>query len=155
MAPIDTESSFSESGRFPNINFLYEALIASRFGLVGLLSTAVHIAIFWALLTITDITPILANTLAFLTAFNISFGAHYLWTFRSPGSPGRAIFRFFVIAISAFLANTLLLAFLIYKNYFPPVTSAIISASAVSVASFLASRLWGFKDNKEFHNDME
>lgn len=135
--------------RFSKLNFWREALIATRFGLVGLLATAVHITIVWRLLAEAVTTQIRANTLAFLIAFGISFAGNYLWTFGSPGRPRRTMFRFFVIAVCAFTANTLLLAFLVHKGWFSPVISAVTSASVVPVMSFVASRLWGFEGNKE------
>lgn len=124
---------------------MHELLSAGRFGLVGLFATTVHVAVFWLLLTFAKFTPTLANSLAFLAAFWISFIGNYLWTFRSPGCPRRAIFRFFVIAVSAFGVNTLILAFLVHKGWFSPVVSAALAASLVSVISFSASRLWGFE----------
>lgn len=86
-----------EPQRSSNVNFFREIITAARFGLVGLLSTAVHIAIVWLLLALASVGPILANTLAFLTAFCISFTGNYLWTFRSPGNPRRAAFRFLLL----------------------------------------------------------
>ena len=145
MAMNEVDRNALEAQRPSNVNFFREIITAARFGLVGLLSTAVHIAIVWLLLTLASVGPIFANTLAFLTAFCISFAGNYLWTFRSPGSPRRAIFRFFVIAVSAFIVNTLFLAFLVHKGWFSPVLSAVLSASLVPVISFFASRLWGFK----------
>ena len=145
MENSDVVQNSCEVKRFPNVDFLREILTAGRFGLVGLLATVVHIAIVWVLLALTNITPVLANTLAFMVAFSISFVGNYLWTFRSPGSPRRAILRFFVIAASAFIANTLVLAFLVGKGWFSPVVSAILSASLVPAVSFFASRLWGFE----------
>lgn len=145
MATNEVDRNALEAQRSSNVNFFREIITAARFGLVGLLSTAVHIAIVWLLLTLASVGPILANTLAFLAAFCISFIGNYLWTFRSPGSPRRAIFRFFVIAVSAFVVNTLILAFLVHKAWFLPVTSAILSASLVPTITFLASRLWCFE----------
>lgn len=136
IATGDVDRNALQFKRSSNINFLREILTAARFGLVGLFSTAIHIAIFWLLLAFDNITPILANVLAFLTAFCISFTGNYLWTFRSPGSPRRAIFRFFVIAVSAFVVNTLVLAFLVHKSWFSPVLSAVFSASLVPVIGF-------------------
>lgn len=132
-----------------NLNFWREILTVARFGLVGILSTGVHIAIVWLLLTLDSTTPMLANTLAFLSAFFISFAGNYLWTFRSPGSPRRAALRFFSIAFSAFVVNTLVLALLLQEGRLLPIVSAVLSASLVPVISFIASRLWGFKRDKE------
>lgn len=138
-------NNFSNIKRYSNLNYFHEILIAGRFGLIGILSTLVHVSTIWLIFLFTNITPIVANTFAFLTAFSISFTGNYLWTFRSPGSPLRAIFRFFFIAINAFLVNTLVLNFLVYKGWFLPLTSAILSASLVPFITFLASRLWCFK----------
>lgn len=138
------------SKRFLKFVLWRELIIASRFGSVGIVATAVHIMAVWILLKETGITPIFANTIAFLVAFLISFAGNYLWTFRSPGSPRRAMFRFFVIAIFAFASNTLLLALLVHEGWFPPIISAVLSASVVPAISFVASRLWGFKGDKEF-----
>lgn len=142
---INEGGDVSEFNRLSRDNFLREILIALRFGLVGLLSTTVHIAIVWLLLTRSNIAPIVTNTFAFLSAFGFSFVGNYIWTFRSPGRPRRAILRFFVIAVSAFAVNTLLLAFLLYGNWFSPVASAVFSASIVPLISYVASRLWAFK----------
>lgn len=128
-----------------SVIFLRESLTILRFGLVGVLSTAVHIATVWFLLTKFSIPPILANTFAFLVAFGFSFTGNYLWTFRSLGNLHRAIFRFFVTAVSAFAVNSLLLTFLVYKGWFPPFTSAVFASSITPIVSFLASRFWAFK----------
>lgn len=149
MATNEVDRNALEARRSSNVNFFREIITAVRFGLVGFLSTTVHIAIVWHLLALASVGPMLANTLAFLTAFCISFAGNYLWTFRSQGSPRRAIFRFFVIAVSAFVVNTLVLAFLVHKSWFSPVVSAVLSASLVPVISFFASRLWGFESDNE------
>ena len=127
-----------------NVDYLQELLSAGRFGIVGLFATTVHIATFWLSLTFAKFTPLLANSLAFLAAFWISFIGNYLWTFRSPGCPRHAMFRFFVIAVSAFVVNTLILAFLVHKGWFSPIISVALTASLVSVGSFSASQRWGF-----------
>lgn len=131
------------------MNFWHELFIAARFGVVGLSATAVHITIVWLLLEKTVFIPIAANALAFLFAFGISFAGNYVWTFRSPGSPRRAMLRFFIISVCAFTLNSLFLVFLMYKGWFSSVISVVISASVVPVISFSASRIWGFEGVKK------
>lgn len=130
---------------FSRLSSLREIYLAARFGFVGIVATAIHVTAVWLLLKLTGLTPVSANTFAFLMAFGFSFVGHYVWTFGSPGSPRRAIFRFFSIAVCAFAANTLLLAFLVQASWFSPVICAIVSASVVPVMSYAASRFWGFK----------
>ncbi|NWG39428.1 MAG: GtrA family protein [Hydrogenophilaceae bacterium] len=122
-----------------------ELLTAARFGLVGIAATAVHILTVWTLLSVTLLPAIVANLVAFLTAFGVSFAGNYLWTFRTPGYPTEAARRFFVISGGAFVANTLLFASLLKGAWFSPTVSAIVSATVVPVISFTASRLWGFR----------
>jgi putative flippase GtrA len=131
------------------MNFCHEFFMATRFGLVGLSATVVHITIVWLLLEKTAFIPIVANSLAFLFAFGFSFAGNYVWTFRSPGSPRRAMFRFFMISACAFTLNSLYLFLLIHKGWFSPVISAMLSASAVPVITFMASRIWGFEGHKK------
>jgi putative flippase GtrA len=68
-----------------------ELLTLFRFGIVGVMATAVHIFVVWVLLNHTHLATLIANALAFLTAFGVSFSGHYFWTFQNPGAPGRAI----------------------------------------------------------------
>lgn len=121
-----------------------ELLVASRFGLVGLAATAVHLAIVTVLIR-AGLAPLLANLLAFLCAFGVSFCGHYFWTFRSSVGIGRAVARFFFIAVAGFLINSALLALLLRWTTLESTTCALIAVLIVPVLSFLASRLWGFK----------
>lgn len=126
-----------------------EMVIAARFGLVGMVSTTIHILVVWLLLVSTVFSPIVANTLAFLTAFGVSFVGNYRWTFGSPGNVGRAIKRFLLISVSAFVMNTLLLAILLRGEWFSPIVAAIFSAAVVPFITFVTSRFWGFQSQEE------
>lgn|GEM_PF-400839 len=122
-----------------------EAITGARFGLVGLISTTIHIAIVWLALTRTNITVLSANTIAFLIAFGMSYLGNYLWTFRSPGKPYRALLRLFMIAAFSLAVNSTILELFISKNWFEPFTAATISATAIPLITFLCSRLWAFE----------
>ena len=122
-----------------------ETVIAARFGLVGMAATGVHILVVSLLLAATVTPTLVANTLAFLTAFGISFTGNYLWTFRSPGAPSRAMRRFLLISVSAFAVNSFILAAILRARWLPPFYAAIVSATVVPLITFLASRLWGFE----------
>jgi putative flippase GtrA len=127
----------------------HELVVAARFGMVGITATAVHILMVWLFLSETALPPLIANMFAFLTAFGISYTGNYLWTFGSPGNPGKAMRRFFLISVSAFALNTLLLAILLRAGWLSPTVAAIVSAAIVPAITFVASRLWGFQGHKE------
>lgn len=130
--------------RFSNLSFWRELVVAARFCLVGVVATSIHIVVVFLFLDQAGSNLFSANTIAFSLAFGISFLGNYIWTFRSPGSPRRAMFRFFLVSGSVFLVNTLVLTFLIQLGWFSPIVSAVISASVVPVISFSASRFWAF-----------
>jgi len=124
--------------------FLSELFIAVRFGLIGMLSTSFHIAIVWILLSKTTLPVLIANTIAFLAAFWISFTGNYLWTFGTHSSARRAAFRFFIISTGAFAFNSAVLGTAIFHLSADPVFSAACSAALIPVITFTASRLWCF-----------
>lgn len=124
---------------------LKELLIVARFGVIGITATALHIGMVWTLVTHTGLPVLLANLVAFLCAFVLSFTGNYIWTFSAPGSPGQAMRRFFLISLIAFLANSTLLAAILASGWLSPRLAAVASASIVPGITFLASRLWGFR----------
>ncbi|WP_285274606.1 GtrA family protein [Halopseudomonas bauzanensis] len=124
---------------------LKELLIAARFGVVGAAATTLHIGVVWALLTYSELPALLANLAAFLCAFTLSFAGNYIWTFSAPGSPGRAMRRFFLISMIAFIANSTVLITLLASGRLSPPLAAVASAAIVPGISFIASRLWGFR----------
>jgi putative flippase GtrA len=123
---------------------LREMVIASRFTLVGITATGVHVLILWLLLTQTAFPTLVANLFAFLAAFGFSFIGNYVWTFSAPGDPYRAVRRFLLISGGAFAANTLLLAGLLASKWLEPIHAAMVSAMLIPGITFLASRVWGF-----------
>ncbi|MFT5698324.1 MAG: putative flippase GtrA [Desulforhopalus sp.] len=122
-----------------------EAALAVRFGIVGTIATVIHLLVVALLISETSLPTLSANTLAFMTASGLSFTGNYLWTFQSPGGPGKAMCRFLFISVSAFSINTLILAALLQTDYLSPFFSAVFSALVVPAITFFASRLWGFK----------
>lgn len=123
---------------------LAEIVFAVRFGLVGSLATVLHVAILWMLLSETFLSVLMANTIAFICAFGVSFSGNYFWTFGTPGSPKRAMLRFLTISVIAFLINSVLLGMIIEFDWLDPLQAAISAATAIPAFTFFASRYWGF-----------
>lgn len=117
----------------------------SRFTLVGIAAACVHIGIVWSLITQLGIEVLLANLIAFLTAFLISFSGQYWWTFRSKRNLRSALIRFFIISLSAFVLNNVVLITFLDLELMPDAITAIVSACIIPVFTYIAGRFWAFR----------
>ena len=125
----------------------YEAYLAIRFALIGCVATAVHIFVLWTLLSNTLLPVLIANALAFHSAFAFSFTGNYIFTFGALGAPSQALQRFFLVSICAFILNTLLLAIALKLGWSSEPTAAISVALVMPLTTFFCSRLWAFNSS--------
>lgn len=125
----------------------HEAYLAIRFALVGCAATAVHIFVLWTLLSNTLLPVLIANAIAFLSAFGFSFTGNYLWTFGALGAPSQALQRFFLVSICAFILNSLLLAIALKLGWSSEPTAAMSVALIMPLITFFCSRLWAFNSS--------
>nr|WP_321445495.1 glycosyltransferase family 39 protein [uncultured Cohaesibacter sp.] len=125
---------------------LREFLTLMRFGIVGVGATLVHMSVAAGLVHFALANVFIANLAAYMTAFLVAFTGHFLWTFQKGAPLKQAIWRYFVISLSAFGANNLVLLGLVESGLVSKVTSVIIAAAIVPAISYVASRLWGFKE---------
>ena len=58
-----------------------------RFAVVGAIATAIHAAVFAALIETTRIDPVAATVVAFAAAFGAGFVLNRRWTFGSRAAP--------------------------------------------------------------------
>jgi putative flippase GtrA len=121
-----------------------ELITTTKFAVIGLVATAVHVSVVWGLITYGDAPPFLGNTIAFLTAFCFSFSGHYWWTFQNPGNRSRAFWRFLAVSVIGFLSNNALLGVLIAAGLMPVARASVVAALVIPVISYLSGRLWAF-----------
>lgn len=121
-----------------------ELFLASRFTLVGIGATLIHMSVVCCLIVQVNVRPLLANLVAFLTAFTFSFIGQHRWTFRSNRRYGSALPRFLTVSLVAFLVNNFVLVVLLDSGILPPVLTAVLSASLIPVFTYLVGRFWVF-----------
>ncbi|HSP32131.1 MAG TPA: GtrA family protein [Halomonas sp.] len=113
----------------------------ARFGGVGALATLVHLAVAGAMFMAWPlISPFLANLVAFVTAFQVSFWGHRHFTFRRDGR----WYRFFILALGGFALNNGVLATLLAMSPMEGFTAIVIATFTVPFLVYLAARFWAF-----------
>lgn len=113
-----------------------------RFGCVGVIAMALHLAVVIALVPL-GVPPLWANVLAFAVAFQASYFGHRGWTFRSPGGRG-AYTRMLVVSLASFALNEAMYACLLKFAPFDYRVSLALVLIAVALFTFAGSRFWVF-----------
>ncbi|WP_227367885.1 GtrA family protein [Halomonas sp. M20] len=112
-----------------------------RFGGVGGLATLVHLSVAGLALWLwPNTSPFLANLVAFLVAFQVSFWGHRRFTFRKAGRGD----RFFVLALAGFALNNGVLGALIASTPVDGFLAIVIATFTVPLLMYVAARFWAF-----------
>lgn len=123
-----------------------------KFGLVGLLATLVHALIALFLIQF-GLEPLLANPIAFLVAFQLSYLGHSRWSFGSKKSYRLMhMYRFFIVSILGILCSQALLFGLLKLTRLTAAISLLTALGISAVCTFYLSRQWAFRD---FKTDMQ
>ena len=133
----------------PLLQLLHRLPPALRFVLVGGSAASAHLLIVWAAVQGAQWPPLVANVLAFLLAFWVSYGGHFLLTFADAGAAHRqALPRFFIVACSAFVVNELLYLAALHWLDWHYLISLLAVLVIVAVGTFVSSKLWAFAQPK-------
>jgi len=120
---------------------LNEAGMLARFGGIGGLATAVHLLVAAAVFSLAPkISPFIANAIAFLVAFQVSFWGHRRITFKKSGS----MCRFFILSLGGFALNNGILASLIALTNISGLLAITLAMILVPLVVYLVSRFWVF-----------
>lgn len=115
----------------------------SYFTLIGASSASVHLLCVLSLVTFFQIPPLVANVLAFLLAFNVSFLGHRKFTFSKLQDLKRLrLPHFFLVAASAGLMNESLYYLLLQYTTLNYLFALVLVIGIMSIYSFLLSRFW-------------
>jgi putative flippase GtrA len=118
---------------------------STRFAVVGLAMTALHLVVFTLVLPWS--VPETANVVAFLTATQVNFALSYSWTWSSRRPLGqetvgyviRRAFLFNGSALLGFSLNAVVFSTAYRIVGMPPLGSAVVATAASAAAGFLLS----------------
>lgn len=116
-----------------------------RFGCIGTAAAGVHMGMV-ALLVPLGLQPLLANIIAFVTAFNVSYFGHRFWSFSNTTalSHQESAARFWIIAVTSFAINELLFFLFLRYTSLPYLAALFLVLLMVTPITFLLSRSWAF-----------
>jgi len=115
------------------------------FGSVGTGAAAVHLLSVFLLVQL-GWHPLIANVLAFLIAFQVSYFGHRYWTFR--GTRTRhpvAASRFLFTAISSLAMNEAMFYLLLEFTALPYLVALTLVLICVTPMTFLLGKYWAFR----------
>lgn len=113
------------------------------FAAIGASASFVHIGTVLSLVTYLQVSPLIANIVAFFLAFNVSFLGHKYLTFSNLHEEKElSLPHFFLVASSAGILNELLYFLLLEYTILNYLIALTLVLGAVSIYSYLLSRFW-------------
>lgn len=116
-----------------------------HFGLIGISALCVHWTVV-ALLVPLGLVPLLANIVAFVIAFQVSYWGHRRWTFAAYTlSHAQTLPRFMAVSGLSFVLNEFLYFLLLEYTALDYRVALFIVLATVAALTFLLSRQWAFR----------
>ncbi|NTF17714.1 GtrA family protein [Agrobacterium rubi] len=113
----------------------------SRFAAVGVVASGVHLLVAGGILAVSSSTPtMLANMIAFVAAFSVSFVGHERFTFQKSG---RRI-RFFGASLCGLAINSASTMTMEKLTSMKPIYCISTGMLVAAICTFAASKLWVF-----------
>ena len=115
------------------------------FGVVGVSAMLVHLGSVALIMVPLGLTPLLANVVGFLLAFQVSHAGHHRLTFQAASTPvSRSRRRFFGVALGSFAVNELLYWALLHFTKLDYRLALAIVLVLVAAMTFFLARNWAF-----------
>ncbi len=116
-----------------------------RFGLVGIISTLLHMTVAFLLHYGLDASPQISNFTAFCFAWAVSYTGHFKWTFGGQSQHRDSAPKFMITSLIG-LALNLSIVWLVSDFMKLPFYYAIgLVVTIIPIMSFFLSKFWAFK----------
>ena len=117
-----------------------------KFGIVGGVSTLVSSATFLLLADSFKITPLLANFLAFLFAFSISYLGHSRWTFENQQHSREKLIKFLMVSLLGLTINSFFVWLLMHLLHQPAFVTILPMIFLTPLFVFFVNKVWIFSE---------
>jgi putative flippase GtrA len=121
-----------------------------RFGVVGLLSTAIHAGLFLLLAAQTRFGPSLSNLIAYLAAWTVSYLGHYYFSFADPDGHQRerhaiTISRYVQASMLTLASSAAMVHLVVNVLELSYVLCVPFLVTVVPAVAFCLNRYWVFR----------
>ncbi len=123
-----------------------------KFGIIGILSTIIHLLVFSYFVLVHEISTVISNILAFFFAVIFSFYGHYKVTFHSQlvvAAPEikllKRLPRFFLSAITGLLSNIIIAFIIVDILHLKFIYAIILMGVLTPMYLFIINKFWVFK----------
>lgn len=118
----------------------------SKFGLVGVLATLVHVAVFLLLVQSRAASPLQASVPAFAAALALSYTFNRSWTFSATGRHRRQLPRYASIAGLGLSMNLLIMYVVVDVLKWAYGAALALVVLSVPLATYFLNRRWTFRE---------
>ena len=116
-----------------------------KYGLVGAISTFIHIAIASLYIYFLDENIFIANALGFCIAFSFSYTVQSLYVFEHNLEKGKFL-KYFLVQMGALLLALFISSFLSLENLY---IQTLIISILLPLITFVIHKLWTFKNTED------
>jgi putative flippase GtrA len=120
----------------------------AKYALVGTAASILHILSALVFYAAADMPPLLANGMAFLMSFGLSFWGNCRWTFASSVMSAAALPRFFALSVACLLLSQSLIYLAMTYMHLSFAFAVTLATVAAATAGFLGSQLWAFANRE-------
>lgn len=122
-----------------------------KYGIVGLLGTALHFGLLTALVEWGGLHPIAGSALGFIGVLIVSYVLNARWTFTdAPGQPAMKQFvKYTVVSLSGLTLNTVVMYAAVELAHLPYLLGQCIITVLVPLHNYVLNRRWTFRTDSE------
>jgi putative flippase GtrA len=124
--------------------FLKFAGHATRYGIVGIIGTILHIGTLALLVEQFSVDPVLSSVMGFLLALIVSYLLNFFWVFNTRRKHRVAGLRYAVVSISGLILSTLIMYIVVDILQWWYGWGALGIILVVPASNFLLNYLWTF-----------
>lgn len=114
-----------------------------KFGLVGIVNTAITMIIF-NILHFMGVNYIVANSIGYIGGMANSYLWNNKWVFKSESKDVSTVVKFIIVNLIVMGINNVLLILLVNKIGIATVIAQVIALVITTIINFLGNKLWTF-----------